>query len=163
MKKCTYCGKEYPDEVEVCERDSERLVDPNAPKPAPVAKPEQNLVGIGGWLLFLAVMVYLSLIGGLIGPIALIGFVVMLFNHLASFGELFFIAFSGLIYTGLYIWLWIAALRFRGKRSTFPSTMIKYLIANFIASVVMLVICIAWLVISRPAIRQRGAWCAYMD
>jgi hypothetical protein len=40
MKKYTYCGKEYPDEAEICERDGERLVDPTAPRP------EQNLVGI---------------------------------------------------------------------------------------------------------------------
>jgi hypothetical protein len=33
MKKCTCCGKEYPDEATVCERDAEPLYDPNAPKP----------------------------------------------------------------------------------------------------------------------------------
>jgi hypothetical protein len=31
MKKCTYCGKEHPDEATVCERDGQPLVDPNAP------------------------------------------------------------------------------------------------------------------------------------
>ena len=37
MKKCTYCGKEYTDEAEVCPRDGEPLVDPNAPKPSTVS------------------------------------------------------------------------------------------------------------------------------
>jgi hypothetical protein len=32
MKKCTYCGKEQPDEAEVCERDGEPLVDVGASK-----------------------------------------------------------------------------------------------------------------------------------
>ncbi len=31
MKKCTHCGKEYPDGVLVCEHDAWPLMDPNAP------------------------------------------------------------------------------------------------------------------------------------
>jgi hypothetical protein len=34
MKKCTYCGKEYPDEATVCQLDQQPLVDPAAPKPS---------------------------------------------------------------------------------------------------------------------------------
>ena len=30
MKKCTYCGKENPEEATVCERDGQPLIDPNA-------------------------------------------------------------------------------------------------------------------------------------
>lgn len=35
MKTCGYCGKEYPDEATVCERDAQPLVDPAAPNPPP--------------------------------------------------------------------------------------------------------------------------------
>jgi len=38
MKKCTYCGKEYPDEATVCELDEEPLIDPSTPKPSPFRK-----------------------------------------------------------------------------------------------------------------------------
>jgi hypothetical protein len=35
MKHCTYCGKEYPDDVEVCQTDGEALQAVGAPSPAP--------------------------------------------------------------------------------------------------------------------------------
>lgn len=41
MKKCAYCGKEYPDDATVCVLDAQDLVDPNAPeapKPRPISK-----------------------------------------------------------------------------------------------------------------------------
>ena len=43
MNKCKYCGKEYPDEQEICEIDGERLVEANADCPlcgksSPIAK-----------------------------------------------------------------------------------------------------------------------------
>ena len=33
MKKCSYCGKEFPDTATVCDIDGRPLVDPNAPEP----------------------------------------------------------------------------------------------------------------------------------
>jgi len=33
MKKCSYCGKEYPDTATVCDIDAHPLVEPNAPAP----------------------------------------------------------------------------------------------------------------------------------
>jgi hypothetical protein len=34
MKKCTYCGKEFPDDASVCDLDGNPLVDPNAAGPS---------------------------------------------------------------------------------------------------------------------------------
>ncbi len=45
MRNCKYCGKEYPDEVTVCELDGSPLVDPNVATPSPVTKPEQSSAG----------------------------------------------------------------------------------------------------------------------
>jgi len=33
MKRCSYCGKEHPDDATVCDRDGEPLVDPAKPLP----------------------------------------------------------------------------------------------------------------------------------
>jgi len=45
MKKCSYCGKEYPDTATVCDIDAQPLVDAIAPDPTP---PEyQRLPGRG--------------------------------------------------------------------------------------------------------------------
>lgn len=45
MKKCSYCGKEFPDTATVCDVDAQPLADPNAPAPSP---PEyQRLPGRG--------------------------------------------------------------------------------------------------------------------
>lgn len=41
MKKCTYCGKEYPEEAVVCTIDQEPLEsDSPAPEPTPASDPE---------------------------------------------------------------------------------------------------------------------------
>jgi len=34
MKKCSYCGKEFPDTATVCDIDGRPLLDPNAPVPS---------------------------------------------------------------------------------------------------------------------------------
>ncbi len=38
MKKCPYCGKEFPDDASVCDLDGQPLVDPNAPGPSSDAR-----------------------------------------------------------------------------------------------------------------------------
>jgi hypothetical protein len=54
MKKCSYCGKEYPDTATVCDIDAHPLLDPNPP--APSRSEYQRLPGRGtqveggGWL-----------------------------------------------------------------------------------------------------------------
>lgn len=42
MKKCTYCGKEYPDEVTVCELDANPLVAVKSAKAAPTPTVEMT-------------------------------------------------------------------------------------------------------------------------
>jgi hypothetical protein len=57
MKKCTYCGKEYPDDVLICPNDAWPLVDPNAPAapPPPVMQPQSQLNY--GFVLMLAAVI----------------------------------------------------------------------------------------------------------
>ena len=158
MKKCTYCGKEYPDEATVCERDEQPLIDPNAPKPPPITKPKPNLVGIRGWLLLLAIGLYLGcLIGWLMPAVFLDSFFDLLGNFPVhkgvttasgkeipgNFSDFFWCVFCliySLAYIGLYIWWWVIAFRFGRKRATTPPTMIKYFKVNFIVAASFLVI-----------------------
>src|SRR5205823_12784216 len=42
MKKCTWCGKEYPDTVERCLTDAEPLIGGEPPPPMPVQSDEEE-------------------------------------------------------------------------------------------------------------------------
>ncbi len=55
MKKCTYCGKEYPDETAVCDIDGQPLQSPGTEppgslppeiSPAPAGEPKQSVLGV---------------------------------------------------------------------------------------------------------------------
>jgi hypothetical protein len=66
MKKCTYCGKEAPDDATVCPLDGEPVVDPAAP-PKPEEQPAKKEGGLGalrrvGGLLrfYVVVRIYLA-------------------------------------------------------------------------------------------------------
>ena len=44
MKNCTYCGKEYPDDVEFCQIDGQRLGPDSAPAPEPPPSEARQLL-----------------------------------------------------------------------------------------------------------------------
>ena len=57
MKKCTHCGKTYPDEVLICEQDAWPLVDTNAPDaPPPPVMPPPSRLNYGIVLMLVAVI-----------------------------------------------------------------------------------------------------------
>ncbi len=65
MKKCSYCGQEYPDEIAVCPQDGQPLV-PLAPASAPAAIPQHQGPPSSGLAITSMVMGILSVV--LCGP-----------------------------------------------------------------------------------------------
>ena len=81
MKKCTYCGKEQPQEATVCAFDGQPLVDPDAPKPTPTENqtdtPKKRKLSYGIVLLIIAVLhIRLLMSGALVDTIASTGSII---------------------------------------------------------------------------------------
>lgn len=96
---------------------------------------ERKLVGIRGWLILPAIGLVLSLI---IAPIGLIAGLAQMKSEYAAYS-----APAILVNAGLYIYLWVAAIRFFKKRVAAPQTMISFMIARIVASVVLFLLGLA--------------------
>lgn len=96
---------------------------------------DRTLVGIRGWLLLPAIGLVLSLI---IAPIGLIASFAQMTDDYAAYTVP-----AILVNAGLYVYLWVAAVRFFKKRSEAPQTMIHFLVARIIASVALFVLGLA--------------------
>jgi hypothetical protein len=138
-------------------QNSQSQVSPEAPKQPDIVQPEPNLVGIRGWLLFLAIILGWRLLTGWLQ----LGFFGLFMESIANypfyegvttaggqkipetFGGLFWGAY-GLLFSlcsaVLYVWLWAIMLRFEKKRATTPPRLIKYFKANFAVATFFLVI-----------------------
>ena len=105
-----YCAKCDPKEMEL-----------------PIAQAEHNIVGIRGWLILPAIGLVLSLITIPIGLIAgLAGEDIRVYPA--------YEAFSLLVNSGFYIFVWVAAIECFKKRTTAPLTMIQLMVARVVAS-----------------------------
>ncbi len=97
---------------------------------------EPQLAGIGGWLVLPAIGFVLTPIVGVVSLIAALG----RFADVAAAGYGGLYVLELVVNLGLGAFLIYAATRFFGKRSNAPSTIIALLIANLVASALLLVI-----------------------
>jgi hypothetical protein len=83
MKKCTYCGKEFSDEVTVCPQDGQPVVSSpgSAPPPMPAGKRAQSAAPASGLAITSMVLGILSLVLCVIGP--LFGIPAVICGHIA--------------------------------------------------------------------------------
>jgi len=93
---------------------------------------QQKFIGIKGWLILPAIGLVLSLI---IGPIGLIAGLANMNTEYAAYS-----ASAILVNAGLYIYIWVTAIRFFKKRADAPQTIIHLIIIRIIASGVLFVL-----------------------
>ncbi len=66
MKKCAYCGKEYPDQMTTCPQDGNPLPVPPAAGPSPLQVPSSGLTRTS--LILGCALVFIALLAGLLLP-----------------------------------------------------------------------------------------------
>jgi hypothetical protein len=97
---------------------------------------DDKLVGIRGWLVLPAIGLVVGPVLGVVSVIIMVG----LFDQIAAQGFGGVLTLEILVQLGLAVFLIYAAIRFFGKKSNAPATMIVLLLANVVATAVLFMV-----------------------